>query len=680
MIEKIGKITLDYKYYPGEDYYCDGIIEDELLDIVKNNPPSSFQKIIEDRSSWPILYHLSPLRENIVEWLPITKEMKVLEVGSGCGAITGALSAKAGQVTCIDLSKKRSYINAYRHLECENVTIHVGNFKDIEQELSCDYDYILLIGVFEYGQGYMGTDTPYEDFLTILKKHLGTKGRMAIAIENKFGLKYWAGCMEDHVGKYFESIEDYPNGGGVRTFTKTGLEKIMKSVGIEQYSFYFPYPDYKFPTTFYSEEYLPKIGELSNNLRNFDRDRMLLFDEKNAFDSVIREGLFPLYSNSYFLLIGEEISTKFVKYSNDRSPKYCIRTDILKDEKGDFVVEKRPSSKESVAHILHMKKAYEELKVRYQGSDLFMNHCVVRDEILSFEFLKGRTLEELFDELLDKGDYEGFYELFGEYVQKIDYGNSANIVDYDLVFGNIIVNADGWNVIDYEWTVEEAFAASKLAYRAFYCYTLGSAKRKQIPVGPILKILGMSEEEAATLQEKEAFFQAEVTGDRLPMGVIRNKIGNHIVNPQTILNRHFDTLNKNRVQIYEDRGAGFRESDSYFIPDAYHEEGIITFSILIPKEVQRLRVDPAMSSGVLFIEDMLWNGTQITSKNSGFITNGTRLSDNLYAFTTMDPNLTFEGKALKSYTENRLTVKMVMTPMQEKVVEQFVKKRTFGRG
>ncbi len=37
MQEKIGKITLDYKYYPGEDFYCDGDVEDELLEIVKNH-------------------------------------------------------------------------------------------------------------------------------------------------------------------------------------------------------------------------------------------------------------------------------------------------------------------------------------------------------------------------------------------------------------------------------------------------------------------------------------------------------------------------------------------------------------------------------------------------------------------------------------------------------------------
>ena len=35
MTEQIGKVTLDLSFYPGEDFYCDGTVEDEILDIVK---------------------------------------------------------------------------------------------------------------------------------------------------------------------------------------------------------------------------------------------------------------------------------------------------------------------------------------------------------------------------------------------------------------------------------------------------------------------------------------------------------------------------------------------------------------------------------------------------------------------------------------------------------------------
>lgn len=77
-----------------------------------------------------------------------------------------------------------------------------ATFKDIEPELPSDYDFICLIGVFEYGQSYIGGDTPYEDFLKLLLPHLKPDGRIVIAIENKYGLKYFAGCKEDHLGTF----------------------------------------------------------------------------------------------------------------------------------------------------------------------------------------------------------------------------------------------------------------------------------------------------------------------------------------------------------------------------------------------------------------------------------------------------------------------------------------------
>ena len=85
MQEKIGNITLDYEFYSGEDLYSDGEVEDEILEIVKKYGREEFPRIIEEKGSWPILYHLSPLRENIVDWLPINKEMKVLEVRCNYG-------------------------------------------------------------------------------------------------------------------------------------------------------------------------------------------------------------------------------------------------------------------------------------------------------------------------------------------------------------------------------------------------------------------------------------------------------------------------------------------------------------------------------------------------------------------------------------------------------------------
>src|SRR5690606_32032335 len=96
---------------------------------------------------------------------------------------------------------------------------------------------------------------PYEYFLERIKKNLKPGGKLLLAIENKFGLKYWSGIPEDHTGKPFDSIQDYVSTDkGVRTFSKQELSKLLKSVGFIDPFFYFPHPDYKLPSIIYSQD------------------------------------------------------------------------------------------------------------------------------------------------------------------------------------------------------------------------------------------------------------------------------------------------------------------------------------------------------------------------------------------------------------------------------------------
>lgn len=306
MEEKIGKVTLDLTWYPGEDLYSDGPVEEELLEIARTYKEEELNQVIAERNSWAVLYHFSHIRQNILEWLPIEKEHKVLEIGSGCGAITGALARKAKEVTCIDLSKMRSTINAYRNQEYDNVKILVGNFQDIEKNLEETYDYITLIGVFEYSEGYIGTKEPYVEMIRRISRHLAPGGKLVIAIENRLGLKYWAGCTEDHVGTYFEGIEGYPNTSGVKTFSRKELLDTIQAAGDFRTTFYYPYPDYKFPMSIYSDAYLPKKGELRDNFCNYDRVRMQLFQEPKVYDTLVDAGMFPEFSNSFLVLVEKE--------------------------------------------------------------------------------------------------------------------------------------------------------------------------------------------------------------------------------------------------------------------------------------------------------------------------------------------------------------------------------------
>jgi SAM-dependent methyltransferase len=302
-MEYIGNVRINDDDYPGKDLYSDGEVEDVLLEIAKNTGSEEISRVIKEKKSWAVLYHFSPVRENILNWYPIEKTDKVLEIGSGCGALTGALARRAQEVTCVELSKKRSYVNAYRHRDLDNIEIRLGNFQTVEPSLPDQYDLITLIGVFEYAASYIDSPDPYADFLKQIARHLGKGGRILLAIENRLGMKYFAGCTEDHTGRFFDGIEGYPSGGSARTFSRPALEKLFLLAGFSDWEFYYPYPDYKLPMTVYSDQRLPEKGELRQNQNNFDRQRMVLFDEARAFDAVIEEGLFPLFSNSYFVVL-----------------------------------------------------------------------------------------------------------------------------------------------------------------------------------------------------------------------------------------------------------------------------------------------------------------------------------------------------------------------------------------
>ena len=301
--ENVGGVTLDLTWYGGEDLYSDGDVEEELLTIAREHDASEFPRIIAERKSWPILYHLSHLRGNILKPVQTDGTEKVLEIGAGCGAVTGTLAEKAGRVDCVELSKRRSLINANRNRGQENLRILVGNFETIEPYLDRDYDIVTLIGVFEYASYYLHTEDPFRDFLKTALAHLRPGGRLYIAIENRLGLKYFAGCREDHSGELFEGIEGYAPDARAHTFSRSEWVNLLESCGCMKYTFYYPYPDYKFPTQIFSDARLPQAGELNRNRNNFDRTRLLLFDEEKVWESMIAEGTFPQFSNSFLIEI-----------------------------------------------------------------------------------------------------------------------------------------------------------------------------------------------------------------------------------------------------------------------------------------------------------------------------------------------------------------------------------------
>ena len=81
------------------------------------------------------------------------------------------------------------------------------------------------------------------------------------------------------------------------------IQDLACQIGGKVTEVYYPYPDYRICDRVYSDDYLPKTGELNNNRRNYFGERMILFDEDMVFDEVVENNLFSVFSNSFFVVI-----------------------------------------------------------------------------------------------------------------------------------------------------------------------------------------------------------------------------------------------------------------------------------------------------------------------------------------------------------------------------------------
>lgn len=663
-IEQIGKVNLDLtNCNKSWDAQTDAVLE-ELLLVVQKNKEEELAAIVEEKRSWPFYYHLSPLRQNIVEWIPMTaaKKIKVLEIGSECGAVTGALLNKADQVDCVEVSARMSMVNAYRHMDAENLTIYVGGLDEVEECLETAYDFIFMVGSLEHSTRYLNAENAYESMLKIAMNHLTPDGHIVIATSNKYGMKYFAGCKEDTLGEYFAGIENYKENGQVKTFSKKGLETLFATCKATKYSFYYPYPDYRITSTLYSDAYLPGKGELTQNIANYDNDRMVLFDERAAFEGVAEEGLFPMFANSFVAVIGDRFDAKYVKFSNDRAPEYRVRTEICRDVNGLIDVRKYPLTEQATEHVRNMGVAYENLRERYDGSGLYVNQCRLyeRNKQLwaSFEFVSGITLAEMMDRCLEKDDIEGFHALFRQYLEKIGYNQNYPVSDYDLIFANILVKGDKWTIIDYEWTFGKPQDVKETAFRAIYCYLLEDEKRKKLNLKLILDELGITEEEAETFKAQELEFQKFVTGQRNSMSEMRDMIGHRVIRPMNWVDKIVTAEDVLRFQVYEDKGQGYQEQQSYFVPEAFVTDGWIEAELAVEGDVLMLRVDPVMSSCVVKLHELSFNGAPINYHNKRMVITNGKLAGDSFVFATEDPNINIKISELPKQQDNILKIKM----------------------
>ena len=72
-------------------------------------------RILNESRDGESLYALSPIRENLISWADIGKDMEVLQYGADYGSFTKVLSERAGSVDVYDSKYERSEVIKERY-------------------------------------------------------------------------------------------------------------------------------------------------------------------------------------------------------------------------------------------------------------------------------------------------------------------------------------------------------------------------------------------------------------------------------------------------------------------------------------------------------------------------------------------------------------------------------------
>lgn len=324
--------------------YSDGQAEEQkVLEILQKLPPLASYSVppAGALAEWSTEYHLCPERGNLLRHFDFSG-LSVLELGAGMGGVSRVVAESARRLVVVEGTSARFAALKERLKGLENWEGHVGNVADVS--LGEKFDVVLVIGVLEYSELFVeGTSgkSPFIVFLDKAKEHLAPHGVLVLAIENRLGLKYWAGASEDHLGSLFDGLCGYPPGKTAKTFSQQELTEVLATSGLQVLRRYYPFPDYKLPTSVLTDELLQRAPQAAADLAMAKPTRDYLhagaarfFPEVLAANGLARAGLLGEMANSFLFVASAQaepmVLTGLLRQESegDRAWHYASRRDL----------------------------------------------------------------------------------------------------------------------------------------------------------------------------------------------------------------------------------------------------------------------------------------------------------------------------------------------------------------
>lgn len=262
-------------------------------------------------TDWPSRYYLSSQRLNALRPMAHVCKGRVLEIGADCGTLTRYLGERGVQVTALEQCLPKAAIAAMRCHGLEDVRVVCDRLNTFGAPQP--FDSIILIGALERSGSWIDGVDPARAMLTRCAELLNPRGRLVLAVDNRLGLKYFAGAPEEHTGRVFHGISGIYGGSGSRTFGRQELQEELRLAGFRWYEFLYPLPDYILaqlilhPSAFHDRD-LPVNDLIFSCTASHDRQSAYprLFSERLVWQSLARNGLAEDLANSFVVVASRE--------------------------------------------------------------------------------------------------------------------------------------------------------------------------------------------------------------------------------------------------------------------------------------------------------------------------------------------------------------------------------------
>lgn len=463
--------------------YVDGA-EDRILRALRATADRSSlsEELARAIVDWPTRYHLSRHRSNLLRPFRIEPGTRVLEVGAGTGALTRYLGEVGAEVLAVEGSRPRAEAAALRCADLGGVTVAAGDLADLGDE--DPFNLVTLVGVLEYAGAAAGGSRGAEAMLAAVAGRMRPDGTLLLAIENRLGLPYLLGAPEDHLGEPWTGVEGYPHAPGVATWSRRGLEKLLRANGLQPAAWLYPFPDYKLPRVVladavYDQPDAPDLVDALVGQPIGDHQRPLgrPCDERRAHREMVEAG------------IGREVAPSLVVLARlDDSP-----TEALLD--GDILAWHFGGARRTRwlrTKVVHVSAGERRIRAVRRAPEIPLEPAGWLSQRPDREqpFFVGPTLEQLALNACHRGDMDDLEAVLRDWAAALDddavdaavdaetgshahpfapAGGAALPADHlDVELSNFVLAEDGFHLVDREWVAAGGVDRTLTAHRALW--------------------------------------------------------------------------------------------------------------------------------------------------------------------------------------------------------------------